>query len=492
MPHEQPSPATASVLAAPAPASSGPPARPTNARYVVLGWACSLSMLTYVDRVCIKLVSGEMQADLGIDEHDFGWVFAAFGLAYAIFEVPSGWLGDRFGPRQVLCRIVLWWSFFTALTGCILRFSHDLGIALPLFYPLTLWRESIPLVFDSLVLLVAVRFLFGAGEAGSYPNTARALRNWFPYTRRGLAQGLLWTFGRFGGAAAPTLVALFLMQPFGWRGAFVLFGVVGCAWVLLFARYFHNAPGDHPGVNDAERAYIQEKGDARPRQPLDWRTMFSSPTLWFLCGMYLFSNAGWCFFITWDKKYYESVLSLGVTDVGLGVTEMMLANSAPLFFGGIACLMGGLVTDRQVRVWGRRWGRTLQGFVSYLMGGSFFLLALLFAEKPALSVACLCAASFCKDFAMAVSWSTCIDIGHRYSGTVAGFMNGIGNLGTFFAPPIVAYLARRHGDWRLALVFSAAMFFLACACWLFINPRKVIVYSDADRKVLIAAGDLPA
>jgi MFS transporter, ACS family, glucarate transporter len=455
-------------------------ARPTNVRYVVLAWACSLSMLTYIDRVCIKQVGDDMQLDLGISEQGFGWVFSAFGLAYALFEVPSGWLGDRFGPRRVLCRIVLWWSFFTSLTGCLWHFSYDFGYELPLPDPLTKWFGSIPLVFDSLVLLVAIRFLFGMGEAGAYPNTARALRNWFPYARRGLAQGLLWTFGRWGGAIAPALIAVFAL-PFGWRGAFIAFGILGASWVILFAYFFRNSPAEHPGVNDAERAFILEKGDDRAKLPLSWRTMLRSRTLWCLCGMYFFSNAGWCFFITWDVKYYKNVL-------GLGATELLLASGAPLFFGGVACLVGGFVTDRQVRIWGPRWGRTLQGFASYFLGGCFFLLALA-VDLPWLAVASLCIASFFKDFAMAVSWSTCLDVGHRYSGTVAGFMNGVGNLGTFVAPPIVAYLAKQ-GQWDLALVFSACMFFLACGCWLFINPRKVIVYSAADRATLRAQGVL--
>ena len=190
-------------------------ARPTNVRYTVLAWACSLSMLTYIDRVCIKIVGGDMQTSLGIETKDFWWVFSAFGLAYALFEVPSGWLGDRFGPRLVLCRIVLWWSFFTVLTGCVWKFSYDLGYVLPIPTFLQEWLEPIPLAFNSLVLLVIVRFLFGAGEAGAYPNAARALRNWFPYSRRGLAQGLLWAFGRWGGSIAAPLVAFFVL-PWGW------------------------------------------------------------------------------------------------------------------------------------------------------------------------------------------------------------------------------------------------------------------------------------
>lgn len=493
-PHDAaaPTPAASNQLAPGEPPLNGAPspvaasddlslsiAKPTNVRYTVLAWACSLSMLTYIDRVCIKNVGGQMQTDLGIDVQDFGWVFSSFGLAYALFEVPSGWLGDRFGPKQVLCRIVLWWSFFTALTGCVWKFSYDLGYTLPLPFPIG-WLESIPLVFNSLVLLVIIRFLFGAGEAGAYPNTARALRNWFPYERRGLAQGLLWTFGRWGGAIAPPLIFLASL-PYDWRGAFIIFGVAGALWVLFFAYYFHNSPADHPGVNDAERGYIVEKGDDKAKLPMSWRAVFRSPSLWCLCGMYFFSNAGWCFFITWDVKYYENILHLGTT-------ELLLASGAPLFFGGVACLAGGFVTDRQVRIWGPRWGRTFQGFLAYFLGGCFFLLALV-VEMPFLAVACLCTASFFKDFAMAVSWSTCIDVGHRYSGTIAGFMNGVGNMGTFFAPPFVAYLANQ-GQWDLALVFSACMFFLACVCWLFINPRKVIVYSDADRERLKADGVL--
>src|SRR5205823_5279577 len=189
-------------------------ARPTFVRYRVLAWACSLSILTYIDRVCIKDVAPQIREDLGLTTADFKWVFAAFGLAYAIFEVPGGWLGDRLGPRAVLTRIVLWWSLFTALTGLVFPFTlFDTGLIIG-------WPGlAIPVALNSLTLLILVRFLFGAGEAGSYPNMGRALRNWFSYGTRGWAQGLLWASGRWGGAAAPGLTALAAWQ-FGWRGAF--------------------------------------------------------------------------------------------------------------------------------------------------------------------------------------------------------------------------------------------------------------------------------
>ncbi len=433
--------------------------RPTNVRYVVLAWACSLSMLTYIDRVCIKAVAGDMQRDLGLTDQDFGWVFASFALSYALLEVPSGWLGDRYGARQVLFRIVLWWSLFTALTGCVPSFETA-GL--------------------SLAMLVLVRFLFGAGEAGAYPNASRALRSWFPYSRRGFAQGMMWTFGRWGGAVAPSLIALFSM-PYGWRGAFIGFGIVGAVWVICFVYFFRNSPAEHPGVNEAERALIQGKGEESEKLPISWRAMLQSPTLWCLSGMYLASNAGWCFFITWDRRYYETIHEL---EGG----QLRIATSLPLFFGGVACYLGGLVTDRQVKVWGRRWGRTGQGALAYFLGAVFFLLALT-SDQPWVAVGSLCIASFFKDFAMAVSWSTCIDIGHRYSGTVSGFMNMVGNLGTVIAPPIVAHLARR-GQWNLALVFSASMFLTASILWFFVNPREVIVYSPVDRERLRERGEL--
>src|SRR5947209_9058315 len=141
--------------------------QPTLVRYKVLGWACALSMITYVDRVCIKQVAKVMRDTLDISTQEFGWVFSAFGLAYAVFEVPSGWLGDRFGPRKVLCRIVLCWSLFTALTGLVWKFTIDSG------YVITLPGSgyALPLVFCSFSLLIIIRFLFGAGEADADPNS---------------------------------------------------------------------------------------------------------------------------------------------------------------------------------------------------------------------------------------------------------------------------------------------------------------------------------
>jgi MFS family permease len=439
---------------------------PTNVRYRVLAWLSALSLITYIDRVCIKEVQDDICGVVGIGDQGFAWVLAAFALSYSLFEVPTGLMGDRLGPRKVLCRIVLWWSVFTALTGCVWAFTLDSGLVLPI-PSLSGSPFEIPLVFNGFVLLILIRFLFGIGEAGAFPNIARAVRTWFPFSERGQAQGYIWMFGRWGGAMAPLLVAQ-LVGWFTWRGAFWFFGLVGLAWVVGFLWRYRDSPADHPLMNDAERALLTKDGPAKETPPpLSWSTLFKSRTFWLLCIMYFFSNCGWCFFITWDRKYYKEVLK-----IDQGTLEWL--TGGPLFFGGIACMLGGFLTDRQVQLWGRRWGRTLQAFLANFLAGVFFIVAL-FMPWPLLTVGCLCLASFLKDFSMAVSWATCIDVGHRYAGTVSGFMNMVGNMGTFVSPPIVAYLARK-GDWDLALVYSAGMFVAAAVCWLFIEPRRVIVY----------------
>ena len=457
----------------------------TRIRYTVLAWFCGLSMITYIDRVCIKQVQGDMQRDLGLTGAQFAWTFSAFALAYALFEIPAGWLGDRIGPKKVLARIVLCWLFFTAMTGLVPRWVA--GIYLP-------WTDVF--LSGSLLLLLLVRFLFGAGEAGAYPNMARGTRNWFPFAERGRAQGMIWTFGRWGGALAPVLI-MAIVLPFnalglpGWRYGFVILAVLGLVWVWGFVYWFRDQPRDHPAVNAAELAVIERDARQSPTPaPLSWRAMFTSRNLWILSFMYFCSNAGWSVFITYDTKYLEK-------SVGLSGWELHLASGMPLFLGGIGCVLGGMLTDRQVRHWGRRWGRTAQGFVAYGLGVIFFALTIWFTtDSPMLAFACLCLASLTKDLAIAASWATTIDIGHRYSGTVAGFMNSVGNLGTVFAAPMGHWVAREFStdgvteNWTAAIGFYAVMFAIACVCWLFIDPRRVVVYAPRDEERLKAEGVL--
>ncbi len=241
-------------------------ARPTYVRYGVLAFACSLSMITYLDRASIGVAVEPIRESLGLASvADLWMALAAFNLAYAVFEVPTGWLGDVFGPRKTLIRIVLWWSVFTALTGLAgIRFA---GVVM---VPLT--------------VLIVIRFLFGIGEAGAYPNITRALHNWFPPQERGLTQGAVWMSGRLmGGLTAIiwTLIIVYLGVP--WRAAFWLFGGLGVVWCVLFTWRFRNRPEEKAGVNEAERDLIRagaagETEQAHARVP--WGRLFRSPTLW--------------------------------------------------------------------------------------------------------------------------------------------------------------------------------------------------------------------
>lgn len=427
------------------------PAAATNVRWRVLAWLCSLSALTYVTRIGIIQVQDRIELDLHLSPSQLALAFSAFSLAYALFEVPSGWLGDKLGPRKVILRIVLCWIIFTALTGAA----------------------------TGLISLVVFRFLFGMGEAGAFPNISRASREWFPFRERGFTQGMVWLFARWGGAAAPLIMAG-LAYPFGWRMGFVLMGALGIFWLVGFHARFRDTPRQDPSVNEAERALISE-GKARFENtpPLSWSTMLRSSTLWSLSLMYFCSNAGWSFFASWITPYLHR-------DLRLSGMSLVLASGGPLFFGGIACLLGGYFTDRQVRMWGRRWGRTLQGVIGYGLGGACMLAAVAFTpDHVALAYGFVCLSSFIKDFAMPASWSTTIDIGHRYSGTVAGFMNTVGNLAQVISVPVVAWLAvlagtPGHPRWSVSLYFNAAMFFVAALAWLVVDPRRIVVYANPE------------
>src|SRR6058998_4063724 len=184
----------------------------TASRYVrrgVLRFAVTLAIITYVDRVCISQAAPFIQAELGLTASQMGLAFSAFAWAYALFEIPGGWLGDRIGPRKVLMRVVIMWSVFTAATGYV-------------------WN---------LASLVIARFCFGMGEAGCFPNLTKAFMIWLPHHERTRAQAILWLSARWGGAFTPLLV-IWVMAWLSWRNTFALFGLIGVVWAFLFARGF--------------------------------------------------------------------------------------------------------------------------------------------------------------------------------------------------------------------------------------------------------------
>jgi MFS family permease len=403
---------------------------------VVLAFLCALSMITYLDRVCIASAATPLIGALGLQsEADLKWAFTAFTLAYAIFEIPSGWLGDRIGARAVLVRIVLWWSLFTALTGFAgLRVGG---------------------VFFGLGALIVVRLLFGIGEAGAYPNITRALHDWFPSRERGFGQGMVWMAGRLSGGLTPlvwTLLVEGVGSPGGgeaishplisWRSAFWLFAALGVIWASAFAAWFRNRPEEKASVGQAELELIRRdrshshEGEVR----VPWRALFTDLNLWALCFMYFCGAFGWYFDITYLPKFLETQYRIDP-----GSLPGAVAKGAPLWLGAAGCLAGGLLTDWLTRRLGRKWGRRSLGLVGHSLCALCCFGCVWARDAVAFSLA-IALAAFWNDLTMASSWAICQDIGRRYTGTVSGCMNTIGNLGGAAANLVTGTIL----GWRLS------------------------------------------
>ena len=414
----------------------------TPVRYIVLAFGFTLSVITYIDRVCISAAAPSMAAELGLSKLQMGAVFSAFTLAYAAFEVPSGWWGDVAGARRVLARIVVWWSLFTALTGATWNFLS----------------------------LVACRFLFGAGEAGAFPNCARVFSRWMPATERGLAHGVIFTGSRLGGSLTPyTVVAL--MAALGWRPTFVVFGGLGLAWALAFYTWFRDDPGQKSSVSAAELELIRgglaaaEHGAAernRPRVP--WRALLTSTNLWALCLMYGCMFYGWYFYITWLPTYLREAR-------GLSAAQSGLYAGLPLLLGAFGCMAGGLLTDALVRRWGLKFGRRAVGLVGLLASGAF-LFASVFLHDPVHAIWAISLSAFANDLTLSACWAVCIDTAKEYAGTVSGCMNTFGNLGGALSPLLVGVFLERFHSWQWSFYAASAVYWMGALFWLRIDPTE--------------------
>lgn len=431
--------------------------RPTRARYWVVVFAVVLAIIQYVDRICISKAMPLIRTDLGFTNVQVGYVFGAFTLAYALFEIPGGWLGDRFGPKKVLMRIVLWWSFFTAATG---------------------WAWSA-------ASMMVARFLFGAGEAGCFPNITKAFTTWLPREERIRAQSVLWLAARWGGALTPLLVVAVLGLVGSWRRAFELFGVLGVIWAVFFYRWFRDNPREHPAVNEAERRLLTgvanlESSHAR----VPWRVFFTSPSAWLLWIQYACLSYVWYFYVTWYPTYLDATY-------GETLDPLVLAALAglPLFGGGFGSLLAGFCAGplaRRVGGVGRaRKVLAVTGFVA----ASGFLLASMYAANPVALALLITLAGMCNDFVLPCSWGTCMDVGGRFAGTFSGSMNMMGNLGGFLAPIAIGYVLDRTGSWSLTFYVSSAVYLAGAVCWMLLDAETTLDRDASDPTSGGAIGD---
>jgi MFS family permease len=451
-------------------------------------------------------------------------VFSAFLLGYMLCEVPGGWMGDRWGARRVLTRIVLCWSLFTALSGCMWPFTLDSGyrlevpgvvvllsmgglvllglglvfgsrffaslkgitvtglVAVLLFglrllsslFGLSFLVQSlvIPLLVDSFLLLLLIRFLFGCGEAGAFPNLARVVGIWFPFRERGLAQGAIWMSARLGGAIAFVVIGT-LTGLLGWRLAFVVLGTLGAVWCVFFAAWYRDRPEDKPECNEAERELIRG-GPGAARSNLAYHAPLpEQPALGGVVNVLAICLAGacvsfaWYFFATWQPRFFKDVH-------GLNFKQSELLMGLPFLSGAAGCLLGGGLSDWLVRWTGnRRWGRSAIGVAGF--GAAWLcVLAAAFVPKTWQAISLLCLATFLNDLAIPVIWAVCADIGGRYAGTVSGIMNCVSGVGAVLGPALTPVILKAVPGswtvkWQVVFIVYAAAWFVGALAWLRID-----------------------
>ena len=401
----------------------------SRARHRVVALAIGLAVLSYIQRVAISQAAGPISRDLHFNKADMGLIFGAFGLSYAIFELPMGLLGDRLGVRRVLLQIVLAWSIFTALTGAAWNF----------------------------ISMYLVRFAFGAGEAGCFPNLTRMLSVWLPARERVTAQSLMWACTRWGGAATPPIV-LAIVSLFGWRWAFVAFALLGVVWCVLFFVWFKNDPAEHPSVNAAERELIETTRNlnAHHGSQHNWLSILLTRQVAVLILQYFCFSFVWYFYITWLPTYL-------IEERGQTPGRAAALSVLPLLFGGFGSLLSGLIPIHIPR---RR--IAFCGFI----GAAVLLFTFLHVQAMVPAMLCMGMASFSSDLTMPISWNACVEIGGSYTATVAATMNMLGNLAGFVAPVVGGIILQRTGGhWNPLIYLMIGSSSISALCWLYLDPN---------------------
>ena len=412
----------------------------TRARYRVVALATGLGMITYLDRACIATLAPGIVRDLGLSTIQMGYVFTAFQLAYALFEIPTAWWADRRGTRAVLSRIVLWWSFLTAATAA--AFS----------YP----------------VLLAIRFLFGMGEAGAWPCVARTFSRWIPMRERGRVQGVFFAGAHFVGGLTPALV-LWLLTFMSWRAIFVSFGTVGLVWVAVWHTWFRNDPSEHSAVNAAElQAIVAERPPdshhSGGRQY--WGRLIRNKNMMAMCVMYVPNCMIFYFCITWLPTYLKQRHGFDATSLGVFA-------GLPLIVSMPGDLLGGLVTDRLAARYGLRVGRCGLGAVAYVIAGAA-LLGAAASSTPIFAATLIAVATGMTMFTLGAAWGTVIELGRNHVGVIGATMNSVGNLAAMLNPLIVAYSVQWFANWNLPLYLMGALFLVGAVCWMVVDPEQPV------------------
>lgn len=406
--------------------------RRSMGRWYIMFLICLMYLITYLDRVNISTAAPVISKEFGFDKVTMGLIFSAFVWSYAAFQVPGGWLGDRFGPRKVLAAIVSYWSVMTMLTAAC---------------------------FNSISFIV-VRFLFGGGEAGAFPSATRGMQQWYPRQERGLAQGLSHSASRVGAAIAPPIV-VGIMTALSWQWVFYICGLVGLVWSVLWYLTYRNQPSEHPLVNRAEIEYIREGRTApderRPQVP--WRVLLRSPNMWAIMWAYFTYVYCLWIFLSWLPSYLYDYRHFTLIKVGFFA-------SLPLWGGVIGDTVGGLAVDWLLKKTGNNKLAHRAVAITGMLGCAVFIVPAAVTADPYTAVYCLTAALFFLECTIGPSWAVPMHVGGKYSGTVSGMMNMAGNIGGALSPTVFGILVQL-GSWVAPFIVAAGLLVLGSAVWAF-------------------------
>lgn len=407
-------------------------------RYLLVSGTFALSVLLYIDRVCISVGKEPMQGALNLTDKQMGWVLSVFALGYALAQTPSGILNDRFGPRKVLTAVVSLWSIFTALTGAAWNF----------------------------IILLVTRFVFGIGEAGAFPGMARATFSWIPIRERGIVTGINFSGSRLGAAFALPVVA-WLIETVGWRHSFMILGIVGLMWAVFWYWWFRDSPEQHKGIGEAEKAYIlksrQQVSNAETEK-LSGALLFRSKNMWLAMGQYFASNFTFFFSLTWLFPHIKA-------KYGLDAVEAGFYASWPLIFGAIGNYFSGFLVDRIYATGRWKLSRRLPAILGFALA-SIGLITSLYMDTAFGAVAFLSMAIFGADMTLSPSWSLCVDIGKKNSGAVSGTMNMAGNFGSFITALAFPYLLSWSGSVEPFFIIAALLNVGAIFLWWRVDPAR--------------------